>query len=81
MADAAIQSYPEWVIKVSRQQAEPIMDEGKAQYYSAVAKWLARVCTACQNIGQQQEWQLYLADLLSRHKRKYKLMPRLDALR
>ncbi len=81
VADAAIQSHPEWVIKISRQQAEPIMDEGKAQYYSAAAKWLSRARTAYQNTGKQKEWQQYLAELLNRHKRKYKLMPMLEAMR
>jgi uncharacterized Zn finger protein len=31
VVDAAMQSHPAWVIKVCRQQAEPFMDEGKAQ--------------------------------------------------
>jgi uncharacterized Zn finger protein len=81
VADAAIKSHPAWVIKVSRQQAEPIMDEGKAQYYSAAAKWLARARVAYQNMGNYEEWRTYLADLLARHQRKYKLVPMLKDLR
>ncbi len=81
VADAAMPSHPQWVIKVSRQQAEPIMDEGKAQYYSAAAKWLAKARTAYRNLGREEEWRTYLSELLERHRRKYKLMPMLEALR
>ncbi|MGE3908143.1 MAG: hypothetical protein AB7K36_02240 [Chloroflexota bacterium] len=80
VADAAIRSHPDWVIKASRQQAEPIMDEGRAQYYDAAARWLSKVRTAYQATGRQQEWQRYLAGLLTRHQRKYKLVPLLKAL-
>ena len=81
MADAAITSHPDWVIKASRQQAEPIMDEGKAQYYHAAARWLGKARAAYQATGRQQEWQRYLTGLLARHQRKYKLVPLLKALR
>jgi len=81
VADAAIQSHPEWVIKVSRKQAEPCMDEGKAQYYSASAKWLAKARTAYRNMGREEEWQAYLSELLGRHRLKRKLVPMLEALR
>jgi uncharacterized Zn finger protein len=81
VADAAIQSHPEWVIKVSRKQAEPFMDEGKAQYYSASAKWLAKARTAYRNMGREEEWQAYLSELLGRHRLKRKLVPMLEALR
>ncbi len=81
VVDAAVQSHPEWVIKVCRQQAEPFMDEGKAQYYHAAASWLAKARTAYQNMGREDEWRTYLSELLDRHKRKYKLMPMLEALR
>ena len=81
VADAAVQSYPEWVIKVCRQQAEPFMDEGKAQSYHAAASWLAKARTAYQNMGRENEWRTYLSELLDRHRRKYKLVPMLEALR
>jgi uncharacterized Zn finger protein len=80
VADAAITSHPDWVIKASRQQAESIMDEGKAQYYHAAARWLGKARAAYRVAGRQQEWQVYLAGLLDRHRRKYKLVPLLKAL-
>jgi uncharacterized Zn finger protein len=81
VADAAITAHPDWVIDASRQQAEPIMDDGKAQYYDAAARWLGKARAAYQATGRQQEWQRYLTGLLARHQRKYKLVPLLKALR
>jgi uncharacterized Zn finger protein len=81
VADAAMQSHPSWVIKVSRHQAEPFMDEGKAQYYRTAANWLAKARAAYRNMGREEEWRLYLDELLDRHRRKYKLVPLLEALR
>jgi uncharacterized Zn finger protein len=81
VADAAMQSHPTWVIKASRQQAEPFMDEGKAQYYRTAANWLAKARAAYRNMGREEEWRLYLDELLDRHRRKYKLVPLLEALR
>jgi uncharacterized Zn finger protein len=80
VADAAVSSHPDWVIKASRQQAEPIMEEGRAQYYDAAARWLSKARAAYQATGRQQEWQRYLAGLLARHQRKYKLVPLLKTL-
>ena len=81
VVDAALESRPDWVIQACRRQAESIMDEGKAQYYSAAAKWLAKARIAYRAAGREAGWQTYLAELLTRHGRKYKLVPLLQALR
>lgn len=81
VVDAAMQSHPQWVIKVCRQQAEPFMDEGKAQYYRTAANWLAKARMAYRNMNCEEEWRTYLSGLLDRHRRKYKLVPMLEALR
>jgi uncharacterized Zn finger protein len=57
------------------------MDEGKAQYYDAAARWLGKARTVYQAAGREQEWQVYLAGLLDHHQRKYKLVPLLKALK
>lgn len=82
VVDAALQSrsHFEWVIQASHKQAEPIIEGGKAEYYHAAAKWLAKARTAYQALGRKEERQTYLSDLLSRHGRKYKLVPLLKAL-
>lgn len=80
VADAAITSRPDWVIRASRQQAESIMDGGKAQYYAAAAAWVRRARDAYRVMGREADWQAYHQELLARHARKYKLMPLLKAL-
>jgi uncharacterized Zn finger protein len=82
VVDAALQSQSqfEWVIQACRKQAEPIIEGEKAEYYNAAAKWLAKARTAYQAVGRKEEWQTYLSDLLSRHGRKYNLVPLLKAL-
>jgi len=37
--------------------------------------------SALYSLGHEEEWQAYLSELLSRHGRKYKLVPMLKALR
>jgi uncharacterized Zn finger protein len=83
MVDAALQSqsHLEWVMQACQKQAEPIMNGGKAQYYHAAATWLSKAHTAYRALEREKEWQAYLSELLSRHGRKYKLVPMLQALR
>jgi uncharacterized Zn finger protein len=83
VADAALkaQSQLDWVIQASLQQAEDIMDRGKADLYYSAGKWLTKARTAYQATGRNSEWQTYLSGLLSTHGRKYKLVPILKGLR
>lgn len=81
VVEAAIPSHPTWVIKTARGQAEPFMDEGKAQYYGVAARWLAHARDAYRAAGREAEWQAYHQELLSLHGRKYKLVPLLQQLR
>jgi uncharacterized Zn finger protein len=80
VAEAAVPSHPEWVIKTSRREAEAIMDRGKSEYYSSAAHWLARARAAYRVAGREAEWQAYQAHLLILHSRKYRLVPLLKAL-
>jgi len=80
VADAAIATRPDWVIAASRKQAEDIMNGGKAQYYGAAARWLARARDAYRAANREPEWRAYRAELLVQHARKYKLVPLLKAL-
>jgi uncharacterized Zn finger protein len=56
------------------------MDGGRAQYYDAAANWLAKARKAYHVMSREQEWRVYLNELLTRHGRKYKLIPMLKAL-
>jgi uncharacterized Zn finger protein len=83
VVDAALksQSHLDWVIQACEQQAEYIMDRGKAELYNSAANWLAKARTAYRTLGHEEEWQVYLGKLLNQHGRKYKLVPMLKALR
>lgn len=81
VVDAAWQSHPEWVIRQCRKQAEPIMDEGKSQYYHHAVRWLEKARRAYLALGQAAQWNEYLEGLIRKHARKYALRPRLEALR
>jgi uncharacterized Zn finger protein len=74
VADAAIERQPDWVIAVSRAEADQIMDNGQARYYDSAARWLARARAAYAASGKSDEWQAYHARIVEKHGRKYKLM-------
>ena len=80
VVDAAISTHPDWVIRSCRQQAEDIMDAGKANAYYHAANWLKRARAAYLAAGREAEWREYLSDLLDKHRRKRKLIPMLEAL-
>lgn len=80
VAAAAIWTRPDWVIQTARKQAEEIMDQKKAAKYDIAASWLAKVRDAYKAAGRDSEWQDYLADLLTKHQRKNKLVPMLRSL-
>jgi len=81
VVDVAIHSHPDWVIRHCRQQAESIMDEGKSKYYHHAVRWLGKARAAYRSAGREAEWQAYLRELLTRHQRKYSLVPQLETLR
>ncbi len=81
VADAAYESHPHWVIKVSRKQAEWIMNEGKARFYDTAAQWLEKAKLAFVAADMEHEWGAYLEGLIHAHTRKYKLRPLLEKLR
>ena len=80
VADAAIETRPEWTIATAREQAEQIMDEGRSQRYHHAVDWLARARDAYRSAGRDDEWLAYRADLKKKHRRKYKLLPMLQRL-
>jgi len=81
VVDAATPSHADWAIRVCRQQAEPIMDQGQSQHYHHAARWLERARTAYRAAGRETEWNTYLGELVARHRRKHSLIPRLEALK
>lgn len=55
------------------------MESGRAQYYDVATNWLAKARKAYQIMSCEQEWRVYLNELLTHHGRKYKLIPILKA--
>lgn len=80
VADAAIESHPQWVIETCREQAEEIMDQGRSKYYAEAVSWLAKARDAWLASGREEEWRSYLDGLIDLHQRKYKLRPMLEDL-
>lgn len=81
VVEAVTISHPDWAIRASLRQAEPIMDRGDAQNYHHAARWLAHARAAYLAAGRAADWSAYLEGLIETHKRKYKLRPMLEALR
>ena len=81
LAEAAHASHSAWVIKFAGRQAARIMDENRAREYETAANWLQKSARAYRAAGQSEIWASELEALISKHKRKYKLRPLLEALR
>jgi uncharacterized Zn finger protein len=81
VADAAIQTHPDWVIRMGRRQAERIMNGAQSRYYHHAVVWLRRSRAAALGAGLQDDWRQYVDGLLRQHARKYSLVPQLKQLR
>jgi uncharacterized Zn finger protein len=79
--EATRAAYPDWGIRHCMQQAESIMNAGKATAYDAAVAWLRTAHDIYRQHGRLHEWQTYLAGLLELHGRKYKLVPMLRGIR
>ncbi len=78
---AALENHADWVLEQAQRRAEPIMDEGKSQRYQDAARWLEHARAAYDRLDRFDDWELYLAKLEAKHKRRYKLLGHLRALR
>jgi len=76
--DAAVEHRPRWVIEAARRQAERIIEAGQSKYYHHAVSWLTRARAAYQAAGREADWQVYLDEIRTRHRRKYKLMRMLE---
>jgi uncharacterized Zn finger protein len=81
VVDMVWKTHQDWTIKHCKQQAEPIMDQGKSKYYLHAARWVERAGKAYLAANQHTEWQNYLESLIQKHARKYALRPLLEELR
>ncbi len=65
---------PDWVVQKAKQNAESIMDAGKANRYDSAIQWLTHVKKAYQAVDRSAEWISYFQSIRNQHQRKYKLM-------
>ncbi|MGC9349490.1 MAG: SWIM zinc finger family protein [Anaerolineae bacterium] len=77
---AALGSRPAWAINAARKPAESIIQAGKADRYEVAVEWLSYVKAAYVALGQEDAWRLYLDNLRTRHRRKWKLMRAMERL-
>lgn len=81
VADAAIETHPDWVIAQARKQSEPIMKEKEAQRYDYAAGWVRRARDAYRAAGREAEWQEHIRNLIATYQSLRKLRPMLEALK
>jgi uncharacterized Zn finger protein len=81
VVDAVLRERPEWAMNACFHQADRIIEPGSAPYYSAAAEWLGKAREAAAAGDLVAVWEKRLDEIMSRHQRKYKLMPLLKALR
>ena len=80
VADAAMKSHPDWVIRIAARQAEELIERRKGKGYSAAVFWLSKMKSACIISKKQKKWKTHLECLKTEHKRKYSLMDKLKSL-
>jgi uncharacterized Zn finger protein len=80
VAEAAVATHPEWVVRVGQREAEALINKVQRKYYTPAVRWLQKVRTAYQAQGQDSAWESYLTALRQRHGRKRTLMGMLDEM-
>lgn len=72
---------PDWTIRFALRLANPIMSEGRSNYYELAVDWLALAAQAHAIAGTSGQWRSHLDTLIETHRRKHKLRGLLEALR
>jgi uncharacterized Zn finger protein len=80
VADAVISHRPDWVIQISRGQAEGLIDKTQSKYYPYAARWLMKMKQAYIQSGRTVQWQAYLDHLKTTYARRPALQAELRRL-
>jgi uncharacterized Zn finger protein len=80
VADAVFPFRPDWVIQVSRKQAEGLIAKTQSKYYAIAASWLAKMKQAYLSSGRKAEWLSYLDELKNNYSRRPALQAELRRL-
>ena len=80
VADAVIARRPDWVIRISIQEAEKLIEPTKSKYYPHAARWLAKAKQAYIVSEREAEWLAYFAKIKAFYARRPSLQKELDKL-
>lgn len=80
VADAVIAYRPDWVIRISIQEAEKLIEPTQSKYYPHAARWLAKAKQAYIQSGRATEWQNYFTQLKATYARRPSLQKELAKL-
>lgn len=70
VADAAIETHPEWVIRVSNKQAESLIAKTQSKYYAAAIRWVEKIKKATLKKAGRKAWENYVSDLRKKYPKK-----------
>jgi len=80
VVEAVIEERPHWAIRACKEQAEPIIEQGKHDSYRTAVRWLERAGKAARAAGELDEWRAYVEEIKDDHYQKHKLRPMLEDL-
>ena len=80
VADAVVPHRPEWVARMSIKQAERLMVKADSKNYPIAANWLKKAKKAYTQMGQTQQWLVYLEKVKEQYRRRPALQARLRRL-
>jgi len=80
VVEAVIEERPQWVMRICKSQAEPIIEQGQYDSYRTAVRWLKRAGEASQTADELDQWRKYVETIRDEHYQKYKLRPMLDEL-
>ena len=80
VADAVIAHRPDWVIRISIQEAEKLIEPTQSKYYPHAVRWLAKAKQAYLQSGRKAEWLAYFAQLRTTYARRPSLQKELAKL-
>ena len=80
VADAVIAHRPDWVIRISIQEAQKLIEPTQSKYYPHAARWLAKAKQAYVQSGRKAEWLDYFTQLKTTYARRPSLQKELAKL-
>ncbi len=80
VADRVLSFRPEWVIQVSQEQADILIQKSSRKSYARAASWLAKAKQAYVVLGNEAAWETYLVGIKSTYHRRRALLSELEML-